>query len=105
MSSARSYSLLSRSALCSLRPSPPERQRECRSNAELGLDLDAAAEQLGEPLRDVETEPGAAVPAREAGVDLRERPEQSTRVLRRDADPGVHDGEAHLATLLALSLA
>src|SRR5262245_4718507 len=47
-----------------------QNQRKLRPPANLGLHFDFSAQQLGQPARDIEPETGAAVAAREAGVDL-----------------------------------
>ena len=52
-----------------------------------------AAEQVRQLAADRETEAGAAVLARRAGVGLLERLEDDPLLLRRDADAGVGDGE------------
>ena len=58
-----------------------ERQRERRADARRRLDVDPAAEQLRESLRDVEPETRAAMSPREPGVELRERPEEPTAIV------------------------
>ena len=68
-------------------------QRERRALAELALDADVAAEELREPPRDREPEPGAALHriAARTGVHLLELLEDARLIARRDADAGVDD--------------
>ena len=60
----------------------------------LALDADGAAHQLGEPLRDRQAEPGAAVFARGRAVRLLEGLEHAGPLLRRHADAGIADAQA-----------
>src|SRR4051812_13707196 len=65
------------------------------------LHLDAAAQQPGEPVGDVETEARAPVFARQATVELREWLEQTLHVAFGDADAGVLDGKTHICAVNA----
>ena len=73
--------------------------------AELGLDIDASAQQLSESLRDVQAESRATMSAGESSIELREGPEESPRIFGRDTRAGVDDGETYLASLLAFGFA
>ena len=72
-----------------------DREPERRAHARNALDADVAAHQLGESLDDRQAEAGAAVAARGRRIDLRERVEQHSAALRRDADARVAHGDAH----------
>ncbi len=70
-------------------------ERERAAGARHARQLQLAAEQVRELAADRQTEAGAAVLARSAGVGLLERFEDDPLLLRRDADAGVRDGELH----------
>src|SRR6185437_13318095 len=69
----------------------PERER--RTLAELTVDTQIAAEELGEATRDGESEPGAALHrlAARTGVHLFEFFKDANLIVGRDADSGVDD--------------
>src|SRR6185436_7624818 len=68
-------------------------QREAAALARLAFEFDAPAQQRRQLLRQVQSEPGALVPARAGGAQLLESLEQLGLVLRDDPDAGVHHAE------------
>ncbi len=74
---------------------------EGRTPAQLGLDPDLAAHQLGQALGDRQPESGAAIAARGRAVGLAEALEQASALLFAQADAGVLDREMQQDIMLA----
>ena len=68
-------------------------QRECASGTRRVDDVDASAKEPRERPTDGEAQPRPSVLSRRRCVRLLERPEQSSALLVREADPAVLDGE------------
>jgi hypothetical protein len=69
-------------------------EAHARALALLARDVERAAEEADELVRDVQTEAGAAVVARDARAQLPEAHEQRADLVRRHADARVADGAA-----------
>ena len=72
------------------------REMEPRPGVHGALRPHPPAHHLGQPLADGEPQAGPPVLPGDGGVQLAERAEQPLHRLRRDADPGVQDGEVHV---------
>src|SRR5579864_7033125 len=88
-----------------IRPSPPivilgHQEAEGAALAELAGELDAPAQQAGQPLADVEPQAGAFPRRRKVLFELLEGLEQLRLVLLFDPDAGVDHVESHRCTAL-----
>src|SRR5947209_3990761 len=86
-----------------VRAVPPQRlvrgqgERKGRTGPKLGRHLDAPSQEVRESLRDVEPQSRTAMPPRETGIHLGERPEETTHILGCDTRACIADREACLA--------
>ena len=71
----------------------PGGEPEGRAFARHRLQPDLAPHQPGQPFADGQPQPGAAVFAGGAGIDLDKRLEQGCLAIRRNADAGVLDAK------------